>query len=720
MRRKLKTKIFATALATALTVSLLPTSALAQKEGGDTTAEESTEDVRGGGTDESSSGGRGGGSDESDGGGRGGNTSAYSDSVLTVPADLADGTYSGTATVQTDESEQFTNYTIRVSVTVTDGKITNVTLSGAGGSNLAYSNDALSGILRTVTSQGEGELDVDVVSGATCSSKAIVTGMNAALQGEPSQTIFSVNDGSSSVTYLPTGSVFTVTITNPVEGVDYSQIGLAYGVGKFADDLSSGNDFSVEQLGKTDTDVTYQIKINPNSSYVIDDDGIIHSELYNTPGRNLTLTVGDEGLGTIYIYSTAELAISHNKISLTGGNGETLSDYLTLVDEVTVMYTDEEGNKVSKLYATRWNHDMDPAFEGKDLFDPETGEINFDVVAMVTEIGEDNEAVQDEDGNNIVSYENVFPYGAEGNYSLKVTAGDGYEEVTAKVGKDYGVGESTVTLKDKNATYNGQAVSIGTANVTGSTGAVTYTYYTDSACTKKTSAIAGGASSEGAAPVNAGTYYVQASVAEDSDYNAATSNIAKLTIEKANSSIALTAKSATYTGKAISIGAAKVTGSSAAVTYIYYTDSACTKTASKAENKASVAGGVPVNAGTYYVKASVASDANYNSAESAAVKLTIKKAAQKVSVKKTSKSYKASKLKKAKKTFSIAASAKGTLKFSKKSGSNKLKVNAKTGKITVKKGTAKGSYKIKITIKAKATNNYKSTTITKTIKVKVK
>lgn len=86
---------------------------------------------------------------------------------------------------------------------------------------------------------------------------------------------------------------------------------------------------------------------------------------------------------------------------------------------------------------------------------------------------------------------------------------------------------SKITLTSKTATYTGKSISIGTAKRTGSTGKVTYTYYSDKSCKKKLSK----------APVNAGTYYVKATVAEDSNYQSATSKVAKLTIKKASQSI---------------------------------------------------------------------------------------------------------------------------------------------------------------------------------------
>ena len=49
-----------------------------------------------------------------------------------------------------------------------------------------------------------------------------------------------------------------------------------------------------------------------------------------------------------------------------------------------------------------------------------------------------------------------------------------------------------------------------------------------------------------------------------------------------------------------------------------------------------------------------------------------------------------------------------------------LKINTGSGTITVKKGTRKGTYKMKVTVKASGTTKYKagSKTVTVTIKVK--
>lgn len=183
-------------------------------------------------------------------------------------------------------------------------------------------------------------------------------------------------------------------------------------------------------------------------------------------------------------------------------------------------------------------------------------------------------------------------------------------------------------------------------------------------------------------------------------------------IVKKNSTISLKAKTANYTGKAITIGKASVTGSKGKVTYTYYSDSKCKKKLS----------GAPKNVGTYYVKASVAADANYNKATSKAVKLTIKAIAPTIKTKTTTKIVKVKTLKKKAQSFKIGASvnSKGKITYSKVSGDKKLTVNKTTGAITIKKGSPKGTYKAKIKISAAKKGNYKAATKTVTVKVTVK
>ena len=173
----------------------------------------------------------------------------------------------------------------------------------------------------------------------------------------------------------------------------------------------------------------------------------------------------------------------------------------------------------------------------------------------------------------------------------------------------------TILLADRTVAYTGLAAAIGPATVQGVSstdvpvGSLTYTYYTDDACTD---ALPG-------APTNAGTYYAKAVIAAGGNYTAAQSNVATLTITPAVPTITLSNKAVTYTGLAVSAPHAQVRGVSEAdvpggeLTYAYYTEAACLDALP----------GAPTNAGTYYVKAFISAHGNYAARESGVATLTI-------------------------------------------------------------------------------------------------
>lgn len=229
-----------------------------------------------------------------------------------------------------------------------------------------------------------------------------------------------------------------------------------------------------------------------------------------------------------------------------------------------------------------------------------------------------------EQAMDVSSYQVVYTDNAgAGTARVTVTGRNGFQG-TLTASFVIRKGDSALRLTGKTAVYSGSAVEIPAAERFGSSGRITYTYYTDAGCTTKTSVSVHGAQSEGAPPRNAGTYYVKAQLAGDGNYNGAVSNTAALVIEKATPTVKLKSKTAAYTGKAISINKAVVTGSSGAVTYTYYTNAKCTVKTSKSANGASGSGKAPKYPGTYYVRASVAGDANVSAVKSGAVKLTIK------------------------------------------------------------------------------------------------
>lgn len=120
-----------------------------------------------------------------------------------------------------------------------------------------------------------------------------------------------------------------------------------------------------------------------------------------------------------------------------------------------------------------------------------------------------------------------------------------------------------------------------------------------------------------------------------------TSNYVKVRVKKGTRTVSLADREEIVTGDPVSIGEAQVTPEVAdetQITYVYYTDEACTMrtTTSRPEaggSGASEAGGAPSAVGTYYVKAYVAEDEIYEAAENTPpAKLTVKPREHKVDI----------------------------------------------------------------------------------------
>lgn len=128
------------------------------------------------------------------------------------------------------------------------------------------------------------------------------------------------------------------------------------------------------------------------------------------------------------------------------------------------------------------------------------------------------------------------------------------------------------------------------------------------------------------------------------------------------------------------------------------------------------------NAGTATV--TVAGKGSFTGSKSATFKIT--KAKQPMTVKANAKTVKFAKVKKKAQTVTKAITVKkaqGALAYKNVStakAAKKLKVNAKTGKITVPKKTKKGTYSVKVKVTAKGNSNYNSGSKIVTVKVKVK
>ena len=160
------------------------------------------------------------------------------------------------------------------------------------------------------------------------------------------------------------------------------------------------------------------------------------------------------------------------------------------------------------------------------------------------------------------------------NYTIKETPTGNYEFNTSYGTFTIKRADSSISITgDPSKPYDGKVVNDPAVNKSGSTGAVTYTYYTDAACTTKTT-TASGAASDGAAPKNAGDYWVKATLAADSNHDSATSVAKEFTISQkalTDSMITLGTQN-TYNGTEQSVKIASVKdGTASLIATIDYT-----------------------------------------------------------------------------------------------------------------------------------------------------
>ena len=139
-----------------------------------------------------------------------------------------------------------------------------------------------------------------------------------------------------------------------------------------------------------------------------------------------------------------------------------------------------------------------------------------------------------------------------------------------------------------------------------------------------------------------------------------------------------------------------------------------------------VVGGRHKNAGDYktvvYLDDSEGCTWSDGTRGSKVIRWSIAKAAQKPVITTSSKTFKRKNLKKKAAAFTLSVSGSyGKRTFSKLSGSPRLVLNRSTGKVTVRKGTAKGVYRMKVKVSAAATENRTAgVSAAKVITIKVK
>lgn len=112
----------------------------------------------------------------------------------------ADNTYTKTVKVEPDETGEFKAYDVQVSLTVKDGKFSDITVTPVGNvdrKNQSYMNDARDGWgdsagYSSLVGKAATEDTVnawDIVSGATCTSKTVKSALVSAINDAPSATV---------------------------------------------------------------------------------------------------------------------------------------------------------------------------------------------------------------------------------------------------------------------------------------------------------------------------------------------------------------------------------------------------------------------------------------------------------------------------------------------------------------------------------------------------
>ena len=158
----------------------------------------------------------------------------------------------------------------------------------------------------------------------------------------------------------------------------------------------------------------------------------------------------------------------------------------------------------------------------------------------------DGETPLTEDDYTVSYGENINVGENNGSVTVKAAENGNYtfQDVTAHFNIVAQAGSISIVAKE--AEYTGSAYAESNIEVSknNATANVTFTYYTNADATELTTTDSG-ATSDGAAPKNAGTYYVKASMAASGNYGAATSNAEPFTITK--KALTITAEDKTIT-----------------------------------------------------------------------------------------------------------------------------------------------------------------------------
>ena len=202
----------------------------------------------------------------------------------------------------------------------------------------------------------------------------------------------------------------------------------------------------------------------------------------------------------------------------------------------------------------------------------------------------------------------------EHTHNWSYSSNDNDNKIIAKCSDSKCGNELELSLTAEDSVYSGEAYNGAEVenNISYATGKkADIVYYLEGGKTR-TNASNSGAAGEGAAPVNAGKYVVKVSVGGQTI--GAGFEITKLQITSVKFNGWEYGQSENIPDVTLLSGENDITSllnNDSNITYEYYTDADCVTKTTKEKDGASENGGIPKNAGTYYVRATVAGNKNY-------------------------------------------------------------------------------------------------------------
>ena len=657
--------------------------------------------------------------------------------------DYADAKESGdpslnfTTEVSTAEVEQFGNYNVTSQVTVTDGRITAVTLDGNdfkgthADENQMYLNKAINGLGSTKGMKDKlvglymNDADklnkLDTVTGATYSSNAIKTATMNALGVKIEQEV--IPDAPEE---KPEAGFYSIDIKDRTDVVDHGLVGESKKATAYLRVDNDGKMWLIyKMVSGTVGEPLYVLGYNGyypenNTEGQLSTDGVTYStERMTAPtiGENdvvTDITVPLDGvrqtyINNVYLYVEAMKNLNGEVSGVYFDNGKfNINSTITLYwDTLTNLSEDTESDGIAKLSDGVYKLNGEMLKVNKVDKSMSNNAINHNIKLTVkngiptVSMNFNGMTISSLKGylKNLYYYETGYDVNKYGDPSgaMSPVNVDSWQQYTdgTRFSDDFGTdypndvsfplclevlqGEDYIPMQVFVPVMEAITAGSGTQNV--------YLKLDYSTLTKTT--------------------------ADDKDF-AEQETIAKPTptpAEKKSQTVkaAHTSYSKKYGDKAFSLGAKASTALS------YKTSNSKVATVDK-YGKVTIKG-----VGTAKITVTAKETDTYKKAVKT-ITVKVAKGTPTVTAKVTSKTLKYTSVKKSTQSFSLGAAvnSKGTLSYKKTYGTSAITVNSKTGKIYVKKGLKKGTYRVKIQIKAAARGYYNAGSKTVTVTVKVK